>query len=54
MNSLEFDLDNVRGRVITCEEETIPSSQTVVVKGLTMITGHQKHVHVLVDCHLNV
>ena len=28
---------------------TILTSQTVVVKGLTMITGHQKHVHVLVE-----
>ena len=40
MGDLEFDLDNVRGRVVTCEEVTIPTSQTVVVKGLTMITGH--------------
>ena len=46
---LEFDLDHVRGRVVTSEEVTIPASQTTVVKGLTMITGHHKHVHVLVE-----
>ena len=42
-SDLEFDLDNVRGRVVTCEEVTIP------IKGLTMITGHCKHVHVLME-----
>ena len=46
---LEFDLDCVRGRVVTSEEVTIPALQTLVVKGLTMITGHHKHVHVLVE-----
>ena len=45
----EFDLDCVRGRVVTSEEVTIPTSQTVVVKGLTMITGHHKPIHVLVE-----
>ena len=44
----EFDLDKVRGKVVTCEEVKIPALQTVVVKGLTTITGHCKHVHVLV------
>ena len=45
----EFDLDHVRGRVVISEEVTIPASQTTVVKGLTMITGHHKHVHVLME-----
>ena len=27
----------------------IPALQSVVIKGLTMITGHQKHVHVLLE-----
>ena len=49
VGDLEFVLDNVRGRVITSEEVTIPTSQTVVVNGLTMITGHHKHVHVLIE-----
>ena len=44
----DFDLDHVRGRIVISEEVTIPASQTTVVKGLTMITGHHKHVHVLV------
>ena len=45
----ELDLDHVRSRVVTSEEVTIPTSQTVAVQGLTMITGHHKHVHVLVE-----
>ena len=31
------------------EEVTIPASETTVVKGLTMITGHHKCVHVLME-----
>ena len=38
----EFDLDYVRGRVVTSEEVIIPATQTAVVKGLTTITGHHK------------
>ena len=49
MSDLEFNLDKVRGKVITSEEVTIPASQTVVVKGLTMITEHHKCVHVLME-----
>ena len=49
MSNPEYDLDNVRGMVVTSEEVTIPASQTVVAKGLTMITGHQKHVHVFME-----
>ena len=46
VSDLEFDLDQVKGKLLTCEEVRIPTLQTVVIKGLTMITGHQKHVHV--------
>ena len=49
VTDLEFDLDHGRGRVVTSEKVTIPASQTTVVKGLTTITGHNKHVHVLMD-----
>ena len=45
----DFNLDQVKGRVVISEEVTIPASQTTVVKGLTMITGHHKHVHVLME-----
>ena len=45
----KFDLDHVRGRVVISEEVTIPASQTTVVKGLTTITGHHKHIHVLME-----
>ena len=47
-NDLEFDLDQVKGKVVTSEKVKVPALQTVVVKGLTMVTGHQRHVHVLV------
>ena len=49
VSDLKFDLDNVRVMVVTCEEVTFPASQTIVIKGLTMITGHCKHVHVLME-----
>ena len=42
-------LDHERGRVVISEEVTIPASQTTVVKGLTTITGHHKHIHVLME-----
>ena len=45
----EFNLDQVKGKVVTSEKVKIPALQTVVVKGLTMVTGHQKCVHVLVE-----
>ena len=49
VNDLEFDLDQVKGKVVTSEKVKIPTLQTVVVKGLTKITGDQKHVHMLVE-----
>ena len=44
-----FNLDHVRGRAVISEEVTIPASQTTVVKGLTTITEHHKHIHVLME-----
>ena len=44
-----FNLDQVQGNVTIREEVTILASQITVVKGLTTITGHHKHVHVLVE-----
>ena len=38
----EFDIDQVKGKVVTSEKVKIPTLQTVVVKGLTTVTGHQK------------
>ena len=43
----EFDLDQVKGKVVTTKKVMIPAFQTVIAKGLTKVTGHQKHVHVL-------
>ena len=45
----EFDLDQVKGKVVKSEKVKIPALQTVVVKELTTVTGHQKCVHVLVE-----
>ena len=39
----------MKGKVVTSEEVKIPTLQTVIVRGLTTVTGHQKHVHVLVE-----
>ena len=49
VSDLEFDLDQVKGKVVTSEKGKIPALQTVVVKVLTMVTGHQKSVHALVE-----
>ena len=45
----EFDLDQVMGNVVTSEKMKISALQTVVGKGLTTVTGHQKCVHMLVE-----
>ena len=42
----EFDLNQVKGNVIITKKVTIPIFQTIVVKGLTKVIGHCKHVHV--------
>ena len=45
----EFDLDQVKGKVVTTKKVMIPAFQTVIAGGLTKVTGHQKCVHVLVE-----
>ena len=45
----DFNLDQVKGSVVTSKEVIIPHLQTTVLKGLTMITGHHKCVHVLME-----
>ena len=45
----EFDLDQVKGKVIVMKKAADPTFQTLVVKGITKINGYQKHVHVLVE-----
>ena len=37
----EFDLDQVKGKVVTTKEVKIPAFQTVITKGLTKVTGHK-------------
>ena len=45
----DFNLDLVKGRVVINEEVMIPAPQTTVIKGLTTIRGHHKHIHVLME-----
>ena len=44
----EFNLDQVKGKVIVTKKVIVPAFQMLIVKGLTKVTGHQKCVHVLV------
>ena len=45
----KFDLDQVKGKVVTSEKMKIPALQTIIAKRLTTVTGHQKCVHMLVE-----
>ena len=42
-------MDPVKGKVVTTKKVKIPTFQTMIAKGLTKVTGHQKYVHVLVE-----
>ena len=42
-------MDQVKGKVVITKEVIVSTFQTVVVKGLAKVTGHQKCVHVLVE-----
>ena len=44
-----FNMDQVQGNVVIREEVTTLALLITVVKGLTTITGHHKHDHVLVE-----
>ena len=45
----ELDLDQVKGKVVVKKRVVVPAFQMLIVKGLTKVTGHQKHVYVLVE-----
>ena len=49
MSDQEFDLDQVKGKVVITKKVIVPAFQTVIARGLTKVTGHQKHAHVLVE-----
>ena len=49
----EFDLDQVKGKVVITKKVIVPAFQTVIIRGLTKVTGHQKHVQVLWNHPLN-
>ena len=54
VSDTEFDLYQVKGQVVVTKNVVVPAFQTLIVKGLTKVTGHQKRVHVLVEPPLNV
>ena len=37
----EFDLDQVKGKVVVTKKVVVPAFQTLIVKGLTKVTRHQ-------------
>ena len=45
----EFNFDQVKGKVVITKKVTVPAFQTIIARGLAKVTGHQKHVHVLVE-----
>ena len=45
----EFDLGQVNGNVVITKRITIPTFQTIIIKGLTKVLGHHKYVHMLVE-----
>ena len=45
----EIDLDQGKGKVIITKKVIVPAFQTLIVKGIMKITGHQKRVHVFVE-----
>ena len=49
----DFDLDQVKGKVVITKKLIVPAFQTVIARGITKVTGHQKHVCVLVETSPN-
>ena len=45
----EFDLKQMKGRVVITKEVKVLTFQTVITEGLTKVMGHQKHVQGLVE-----
>ena len=45
----EFDLDQVKGKVVTTRKVKFPHFSNSDSKGLTKVMGHHKHVHMLVE-----
>ena len=45
----EFDLGQVKGKVAITKKVIAPAFQTVIARGLTKVTRHQKRVHMLVE-----
>ena len=43
----EFDLEQVKGKVVITKEVKTPAFQTMITEGLTKVMEHQNHVHVL-------
>ena len=45
----EFHLDQVKGKVVVTKKVIVSAFQIVIVRGLTKVTGHQKHVYMVVE-----
>ena len=54
VNDKEFDLDQVKGKVVVMKKVAVPAFQTLIVKGLIKVTGHQKCVQCWWNHPLNV
>ena len=48
------DLSQVKGTVVITRKVTIPTFQTIIVKGLIKVTVYHKCVHMLVEPPLSV
>ena len=49
VSDIEFDLNQIKGKVVVMKKVVVPAFQTLIVKGLLKVTRHQKCVHVLVE-----
>ena len=49
VSDLKFGLDQVKGKVLLSKKVKILAQHTMIIKGQTQVTGHQKCVHVLVE-----
>ena len=45
----EFGLDQIKDKVVITKKVIVPAFQMVIARGLTKVTGHQKHVYELVE-----
>ena len=49
VSNQEFDLEQVKGKVVITREVKVPTFQTMITEWLMKVTGHQKCAHALVE-----